>query len=507
MGIITRFLLMNSLKRQTTFFFVILLIMWGVIHWRADHVVLSNGARLEWTRCWFDVPFLGKTIKCAYLFPSSSIRLPVVVIKQPFWNRQPSPLLYLEGGPGYPTGLDQKGIDFWLAWLDENSWGHDLVLFEQRGIGLSQPRLDCPEVRSVILDILGNNLKLEEELSLGIAAIKQCYQRLRETDLSNYTTTNSSRDVADLMEALGGTNWNLYGASYGTRLALSVIRDYPERVRSVILDSVYPPEINELLVLPFIYDNALATLFQGCQADEQCHTSFENLELSFQNVLMQLRQAPVEVMVSAPKSLKVVINDYRFVEMVWQALYRWDFIRILPAAIESAQRGVYKPFLPIVEDYVTWLLDANFSYPVHLSVECHDSFPETTKGEFMAQVARFPRVKAFVKKYWDYNPCKIWRVGYANPAFHQPVSSDIPTLFLAGNYDPVTPPIWAKNAAKNFSQGQVFVFPGIGHGVVNSDYCASKLVQGFLRNPEQKAFEECLSLLTDSKFVVDEWDH
>ncbi|RKZ93666.1 MAG: hypothetical protein DRR19_00480 [Candidatus Parabeggiatoa sp. nov. 1] len=502
---------MKLLKLRTTFIIVVLLILYGSFQWykASENIVLSNGARLEWTPCWFKTPSqTTKHISCAYLFPSRSIRLPVVIIKQSFWNRQPSPILYLSGGPGYATGLAQEDIEFWLTWLDMNKWPHDLVLFDQRGTGLSQPQPNCPEVMSQVPEVLGQSLTLEKEFSLGKTAIEQCYKRLRENgiDLSSYNTLNSSRDVGNLMEALGGTDWNLYGVSYGTRLALSVVREYPERVRSVILDSVYPPEINELLETPFVYDNALATLFKGCAADEDCNSAFPNLEASFFTLLAQLRKAPIELMVSAPdseKKLKVVINDHRFINMIFQALYRWDFIASLPVAIESAQRGNYEPLMPIVEDFVTWLLDTNFSDAVYMSVECYDGFPETTRNEFMAQVARFPRVREFVEKQWDYKFCRIWQVGRANDAFREPVSSDIPALFLAGKYDPVTPPVWAKKAAAHFSRGHVFVFPGIGHGAVDSDTCAPQLVREFLQNPLLKPQHECLSWLSTPDFVVD----
>jgi pimeloyl-ACP methyl ester carboxylesterase len=502
---------MKSFKLWMTFVIVISMI-WGFIQWRESpgDVVLSNGTRFEWTSCWFKVPFdeISKRVRCGYLYPSSTIRLPVVVIKQPIWNRKGGPILYLAGGPGYPTGLNQESIEYWLMWLELNDWPHDLVLFDQRGIGLSQPSFDCPEIMSLTQDILGQSLPLEKEFSLGKAAIEQCYQRLTEThiDLSQYTTTHNSRDVADLMAALGGNDWNLYGASYGTRLALSVIRDYPQRVRSVILDSVYPPEINELLEIPFIYDNALTTLFEGCRSDKICHSKFPNLEDSFQTLLARLSQAPIEFRVSAPdseKPVKVMINDHRLMDVIFQALYRWDFISQLPLAIDSARRGVYGPLQPLVEDYVSWLLDTNFSDAVYFSVECHDHFPKTTREEYLAQVARFPNVSRFVKNHWDYNPCHFWKVGSVGEAFHKPVSSKIPTLFLSGEHDPVTPPLWAKNSASHFSHGYVFVFPGIGHGAVDSDECAPKLVKEFLHNPDKKPSNECLSSLTGADFLFE----
>jgi pimeloyl-ACP methyl ester carboxylesterase len=501
---------MTSLKLWATFLIISLFTSWMLPYWheQTENIELSNGTRLEWTPCWFEVPLsqILKRINCAYLHTSDKIRLPVVTIKNRFWTHEQGPVLYLTGGPGYPTEVDQKGIEFWLAWLELNDFTFDLVLFDPRGTGMSQPRIDCPEVMELTKDTLDQNLTLEDELSLGISVLQQCYQRLHDSGipLANFTTTHNSRDVANLMEALGGKNWNIYGASYGTRLALSVIRDYPKRVRSVILDSVYPPQINDFLETPFVYHNALLTFFYGCKTSIKCNTAFPNLEASFFNMLAQLRENPIELTVSVPnskKSVKIVINDHRFISIVFQALYRWDFLALLPSIIEAAQHENYQPMIPLVEDFVTWLLDTNFSDAVYYSVECHDSFPETTREDYMAQVDKYHRINQFVKPLWDYNACKIWQVGYANPAFRKPVTSDIPTLFLAGEYDPVTPPIWAQKTATHFSQGYFFVFPGIGHGAVDSDYCAPLVMQAFWQNPTQKPHHQCLSELSGTHFI------
>ena len=503
---------MTSLKLWTTLVIVSLFLSWILPHQHepAENIVLSNGTRLEWTPCWFEVPLsqITKRINCAYLYTSNHIRLPIVTIKNRFWTHQQGPVLYLTGGPGYPTELDQKGLEFWLSWLEFNNFPFDLVLFDPRGTGMSQPRIDCPEMMELTQDILDQNLTLEEELSLGKSVLEQCYQRLRDSgiQLTNFTTTHNSRDVANLMDALGGNHWNIYGSSYGTRLALSVIRDYPKRVRSLILDSVYPPQINDSLETPFVYNNALSTFFNGCKALTDCNATYPNLKASFFNLIAQLRKTPIELTVSTPeskKSVKIVINDHRFINIIFQALYRWDFIAQLPSIIEATRRGNYQPMTPLVEDFVAWLLDTNFSDAVYFSVECHDSFPETTRKDYMAQVAKFPHISQFVKPLWDYNVCEIWQVGYASPAFRQPVTSDIPTLFLAGQYDPVTPPLWAKNAATHFSQSYYFVFPGIGHGAVDSDYCAPILMQAFWQNPKQKPHHKCLSELSGTNFILE----
>jgi pimeloyl-ACP methyl ester carboxylesterase len=504
---------MKSLKLWTVFVIITLFFGWNSSQWfeNIDDITLTNGSRLEWTPCWFNISFsqsITKRIRCAYLFSAPNVQLPVVTITNRFRTSSEGPVLYLTGGPGYPTGLDQEGLEFWLYWLEINKFAFDLVLFDPRGTGLGQPRLECPEVTALVRQILGDSLTLEAEFGLAKKALEQCYFRLRDNgiDLTYFTTTQNSRDVVDLMEALGGDNWNLYGSSYGTRVALSVLRDYPAHVRTVILDGVYPPEVDELLEMPYLYHNALSTLFKGCRFDVACHTTFPNLENTFFKLIAQLRQSPIPLTVSEPETkelVKVMINDQRLLNIVFQALYRWDFIAKLPLAIESAQAGNYNPLIPLVEDFVTWQLDTDFSDAVYYSTECSDNLP-LGKADYLAQVAQFPSVREFVQQYWDYNLCQIWPISYANPSLQKPVTSDIPTLFLAGEYDPVTPPKWAKKAANRFKYGYFFVFPGIGHGSVNSDHCAPMIVLEFLQNPKIKPEHECLFELIGPEFILNE---
>ncbi len=472
---------------------------------------LSNGAKLEWTPCWFDIPLL-KTVHCAQFHPADKqipeLRMPVVVIKSRPFFRQPSPILYLSGGPGYATGLDPQDMESWWEWVAQQDWHHDLVLFDQRGTGRSEPSLKCPELIAMVRETLSQALTQHELFALAKPRIKQCYTRLRDTgiELSNYTTTASSRDVRDLMELIGGSKkWNLYGISYGTRLALAVIRDHPEKLRSVILDSVYPPEIQELLELPFLYENAFKTLFTGCQADEDCQAAFPDLEESFFNWLTQFRKNPLKLTVTdwiSVEDIEVGLTDQNLADVVFFALYDSNNIGKLPAALAAAQQEDYELLIPMIEEYVYISLDPQFSEGTYWSVECHDSDSRVPKEEFTARVAQFPRVKSLVKEAWDTWYCHLWDVGDAGEEFRTPVISDIPTLFLAGTYDPITPPQWTKKVSKRFSHGYFFEFPGVGHGAVDSDECASTIARRFLKNPYQRPHHKCLNELSGPEFVT-----
>ncbi len=204
--------------------------------------------------CWFDVP-KDQPAECGYLVlpenrrqpGASTVRLPIVILKaDPDDDAHGDPILYITGGPGSDTDIDRRGMSTWLRirraeWLE----GRDFILFDQRGVGMAKPALECPEVNRVGMQLLTLTGKPEEQRSLYVQSLNECAARLRREgrDPANYTTRTTVADIADLRAALGIKEWNLLGGSYGSRVALAVMRYRPEGVRAVILDSVFPPQV------------------------------------------------------------------------------------------------------------------------------------------------------------------------------------------------------------------------------------------------------------------------
>ena len=198
-----------------------------------------------------------------------AIELYVVRIRGPYPLRYRDPVIYLAGGPGGSATrrtqwvLDQ-GRFLWTA--------RDLVLFDQRGIGRSKPRLECAQYRHDYADIRDRDLDPDEELKLRVEALLGCKRTLIDQgiDLSTYTSASTAADVADIVSAMGYESFNLYGTSYGTLLALTVMRDFPAGVRSVILDGVLPLQINHYETHYADRAAAVDLFFRHCEADPVC---------------------------------------------------------------------------------------------------------------------------------------------------------------------------------------------------------------------------------------------
>lgn len=358
-------------------------IIWKLANIFPDDEILQNGAKLEWESCWFDIP-LFNVIHCAYLYPSSNtnekaVKLPVVVLRD-YLSTQNNPILYINGGPGYATSLGGDGINGWLEWKKEKQLENDLVLFDQRGTGLSEPKPECKGMIEHYTEVFSKNLSQEEGYLQTREKLAECYKKLVSDghDLSSYSTQYGASDIDDLMHTISSDNkWNIYGVSYGSRLAIEVMQKNPELIRSVVLDSVYPPNNSLLLKWPYLLNNSLDNLFQGCIRDSECNELYPGLKNKFRNALSRLKKEPLILEVddwAVDGKIKVVINDHRFIMAVYYALYQWDQIEHLPKAIYSILNDTNDSLLFIIESYVNVLLDKDLNDVIYSSVESQRGF-------------------------------------------------------------------------------------------------------------------------------------
>ncbi len=240
-----------------------------------------SDVELRETECWVRANMV-QNVDCYHVIvpldranPSAgSAQLAVAVLRSSSRNPEPDPVIYMEGGPGAPTFASdypdyEDYSDFWWERTSSFRRSRDFILFDQRGIGLSRPSLDCPELHDLdrsLPEILHYDHPLIERETSELAA---CYNRLRAegVPLEQFDTRNSADDVADIVRALGYEQVNLYGVSYGTRLGLEVMRRHPDLVRSAVLDGVYPPTIDAELDFPRAVAGAFANLFEDCASD------------------------------------------------------------------------------------------------------------------------------------------------------------------------------------------------------------------------------------------------
>jgi pimeloyl-ACP methyl ester carboxylesterase len=201
-------------------------------------------------------------------------------------NKQPDPVLLFAGGPGQSAIRLAPLVMPRLARLNNR---RDLVFIDQRGTGRSAP-LECPD---------DSRLPLAEALDAAtqLRRLDECrrtLERLPHGDLRFYTTEIASHDVEAVRRQLGAAQWNLVGASYGTRAALDYQRQYPRHVRRVVLDGVAPPDMALPAAFSADAQAALEALFTGCDAEAACRQRYPTLRADWSSLLAALpRQVTV----------------------------------------------------------------------------------------------------------------------------------------------------------------------------------------------------------------------
>jgi pimeloyl-ACP methyl ester carboxylesterase len=457
----------------------------------------------------------GQTFVCSYLVVpenrmqpnGQTIRLMVAEIFSTSETPEPDPVIYLSGGPG------QNAVGEAAGWISAPFLGNrDLILFDQRGTGNSEPTLNCPEIEEM------------DDNTTEIEATQACYERLTSEgiNLSAYNSAESAADVNDLRLALGYEQVNLFGISYGTRLALTVVRDYPEGIRSVILDSVYPPVLNALETQAGDALRALDVLFDACEVDPSCLMAYPYLDTMFIDTVDRLNTAPATYQWENPDTgemEEVTLSGNDLLSTVVQALYHSDAIPYLPLVIAEVADGNYA----IYDDLVSEALytaeddeaaieesdepgeDISDSEGAYYSVECHEEFPFNNRETAIANAEIIlPRLRDGLLEASEvvFDVCNFWQTGTVDEIETAPVISDIPTLILTGEYDPITPPASGQLAAETLSNSFYFEFPGVGHDVFDSSPCPADMAAAFVDDPYTEPDATCMNEIMSPEFVL-----
>ncbi len=462
-----------------------------------DNVVLDNGVKLEWSPCWFEVP-IDKIIHCARVYPSlqnkdHSVSLPVVVYKDYSFGHKPDPVMFINGGPGSSSWLDEEN---WSYYVEVLGWKRDFIVFDHRGTGLSQPKPECKSLFDYYYASLTKSISAKQEIRTTYNKTANCYRDLVKQghDFKNYSTFHSTQDVQDIVEVMDYAQWNLYGTSYGTRVALEVLRKNPDNIRSVILDSVYPSDKHSLQTWPKLFDGVMASIYKYCKGNKECNDDYPDLPALFKRAMKNLKDKPVKVHLANyydDGALDVYINDYRFATALYMAMYNPNLIKSMPEAIDGAAYRSAYPMKVIVEAYADFILDQSFNDATYFSVECNDK-ALISEEAYNKEIKKYPRYREFFKHDWQYAPCRAWQTGSTKRISTKPVKSKIPTLILSGELDPVTPWQWGKEVHKNLSNSSYYTFKGTAHDVLGTNDCAVQISRDFLDNLYIKQEPVCL---------------
>ena len=485
------------------------------------------------------------TTQCGYLTvledrgkpEGRTIQIYVGIFKNPNGSMGTEPLFYLMGGPGASTA-DAYSI------FEDTSPGNyirqdfgdnrDIVVIDQRGTNNSLPALYCSEelgpLRSQVYGIA-----FQDAAALRIQAFTACYNRLQGLgiDLSAYNTLENAADIKELAAVLGYGKINLYSASYGTRLGMQMMRDYPEVIRSVVLDSILPPEIN-----PFEQETP-GVMYSFRSFFDAARRDYPLLESHFYRMLDELQASPVNAVghhYAQSGSLTEDLDDPRgrFMSSHVRHLlfHRFDQSgepidninvnvtgdKLAFFLVGELKQTPYDAELP--KKINTMYLTGDYGPVADAWISNMDFFfPNGGPGSESASVGMYNSIFSAQDAYYT-SPFRIYQViheNVSNPSLaswletnfilmepgilglwpveplpfreSDPLVSDIPTLMLVGSLDNATPAIFSRPSAAFLSRSTYFSILA-GHATAYLE-CVCQMINRFVKDPLANPVNTC----------------
>lgn len=467
-------------------------------------VMDAGAAALRPTPCWATAPEESDIrFECATMLTaerpdrleSREIAIPVLLMRG---AGRGAPTVFIEGGPGasaFPRrepadAMGERLVGLARRFLESGP----VIFFEQRGVGESRPSMNCPE-----LDVLANNAAgaaaTDRVQALEFRAARRCRDRLQAggVDLSAYSTPQIADDVAEMVRAYGFRQANLFGVSYGTRVALEALRRHPGRIRAVALDGAYPLDVNFIDDKAAAARAALTRLVAACAADDPCRRRFPDLGAALDAVLDNAIDNPPTIPAAHPDQDPVLMNAAATVEALGNLMDRRRDARRAPALIDAAARGQFRG----LADYAPgpFFGAPDVAEGLALSVECRETYAYAARDAVHAGGRSDDAFQIYAAREALLHLCAAWWAPAGEPRERRAVDSTAPILILAGAFDASTPVEWAERLRRRLPGARVALFGDRGHVVSADGGCALAAAALFLAEPRDYIPPECLDPL------------
>ena len=375
------------------------------------------------------------------------------------------PLVVIAGGPGQAAST----LAPFASRLAELRRTRDVVLIDQRGTGRSSP-LVCEAFKPRESDVFDPD---------PLPRAKSCVSELsgKGVDLAQYTTSAFIADLEALREALGYRRWNLWAGSYGTRVAQEYLRNHVDRVRTMVLDGVAPPGMIISLDVWPTREAALNAVLKACSASPACAKAHPDAAATLQAIDQSLGEGK-ETEVVDPRTGRSTRERVTF-DVVLAALqpltYAPETAVLLPEMLALAAKGEFTPLFA-ANPQLSTRESEQINAALHFSVTCAEDVPRITPESEKTVLGDLPTRRLAERTI---SVCSVWPRGKVPADFAKPVKSNIPTLIFSGGMDPVTPPAYGTEVAKDFPNGRHIVAPGYGH-IVSYHACGPRLIATFV---------------------------
>jgi pimeloyl-ACP methyl ester carboxylesterase len=383
---------------------------------------------------------------------SPTIELRVAVVPALTLEPAPDPFVPIAGGPGQST------IEFYASYasaFEEVRRSRDIVLMDQRGTGKSA-LMQC----EVDEEVLEGRFSREQTM----AVTRDCLDQLPH-DPRFFTTSVAVGDLEALRAALGYSQLNLYGISYGSRVAQHFLRRFPVSTRTVILDGVAAPQVALGPGVAVEAQKALDTIFDRCAENESCHDRFPSIRDDFNTLRETLDASPVVVSIADPLSgrpAEIEVGSDEIAGALRMLSYNPTTVALIPLLIDEAVNGNFQPLaaqFAMIEDGMSDVM----AIGMHNAVVCTEDYPYFDREDVSRDDLLATYIGPLMLDALD-AICSVWPQGVIDDNFKLPVATDVPVLLLSGEADPITPPRYGDLAAVDMENALHLTGQRQGHG-------------------------------------------
>ncbi len=384
-------------------------------------------------------------------------------------RKQPDPLFVIAGGPGMAATTFYATAAPVFARIHRD---RDIVLLDQRGTGGSNP-LNCEG---------GDELDLHPTDSAITAETRTCLEKLgTKADVAQYTTSVAVNDLERLRAALNYESIDLYGVSYGTRVAQQYLRRFPQHARALILDGVVPPELTLGAGMALDAEHSLERILARCASETECRNRFGDPAQDYHDLWQGLQAHDVPVTVANPTTGEPThfgFTRFHLATVLRLSIYSAEQTALLPLLLHETHGS--KDFSPLAAQFLLLTQEYTDAVAVGMNntVACTEDVafydPKTTdraklENTFLG-TAQLDGLLAV---------CKIWPRGPIDSDFHAPLHSAVPVLLLSGSDDPITPPAYAEQARHGLTNSLHIVLKDFGHGQLAAP-CVDRVMEHFV---------------------------
>lgn len=457
----------------------------------------------ELVECWFGKTSALPLTECYYMHvpedhaqqTDTDIVFPVVVFRSNSMFSTKAPVLHLgAGGPGAPMHLDSiESIKIIWDYHNELSTnqGRDLFVIDPRGTGLSKPLLMCDTFVESETKRLNNNLSFIRQREESDKDYFECIDKFKSQgiNLSTYNSLSIANDI-EMMRIAGNIDeWVLIGVSYAATYAQIIATQYPESVESMILDSATFPSLK-------LHDNYLnktmasyIALYNHCSLTPDCSAPLKNIENRIWSLHKALDLNPIQLELNHPyknNKIDVLLNGERFISALLSGTYGEKIFSEIPSIIVELEAGRANTITPYLEDHIAYLLDTTYGGVSTISHYCYEDKPYTNFESIRIQADKLP--EGYIRNtallsidFPDY--CNGVLIEASDPVVSMATKTDIPTLFLHGELDTITPLSDVIEQRKSFTNSRVVTYKS-SHDVISSDECAEVVAAKFISNTD-----------------------